>query len=60
MLEQLVDAVRGLVRPVVLLGTVGTALYLWATGEPESAAGVATFAGPIIGFWFNDRVKKNG
>lgn len=60
MIEQVLDLVRGLVRPVVLVGMVSTALYLWVQGDAEAAAAVATFAGAPMGFWFSDRVKRSG
>ena len=49
------DFVRGIVRPVSLLAIVGGVVGFLATGRLEEAKYLATFGGPIVGFYFLER-----
>lgn len=55
MLERLVDAVRSLVRPALLLGTAGAALYFFATGNEVGGVAAIGMLGPEAGMWFEQR-----
>ena len=57
MIEQILDLVRGLVRPVALVTLVGALIGFLAAGNKEAAQvilGPATFA---LGYWFKAREK---
>lgn len=55
MLEQIVDAVKALTRPVLLLGTAGAAFYFFATGNTEGGTSASTLFGVQAAWWFNER-----
>lgn len=57
MIEQWVEAARGIVRPISLLAIVGGVVGFLATGRLEEAKLLAVFGGPIMGFWFKERSK---
>lgn len=55
MLERIVDAVKALTRPVLLLGTAGAAFYFFATGNAEGGTSASTLFGVQAAWWFSER-----
>jgi len=55
----MIKAIRGLVRPTVTWMMVGLFGYMVITRQIE-VAGAMGIIGLVIGFWFNERTKKEG
>ncbi len=53
--EQILDLVRGLVRPVALFAIVGGIVGFLAVGKMEEAKQLSILGSPILGFWFAER-----
>ncbi len=53
--EQILELVRGLVRPVALFAIVGGIVGFLAVGKMEEAKLLSVLGGPILGYWFSER-----
>lgn len=56
--QAVLTLVRGLVRPLSVLAIIGSVVALAAVSKLEEAQFVATFGGPIVGWWFVSRERK--
>ena len=54
----ILNFIRGVVRPIALIGGVGTTLGLAVVGELEGAKFTAGYTAPFIAWWFADRSNK--
>ncbi|KKN32167.1 hypothetical protein LCGC14_0816640 [marine sediment metagenome] len=59
MIERFVGAVKGLTRPVLLLGTAAAAFYFFATGNAEGGSAAGTLFGVQTAWWFNERKETH-
>ena len=64
MVEAILKLLRGSVRPAVMLGgsaaVIGLFVYHGVTVNAlEGAAGLATFTGPAMGWWFKERSDRH-
>ncbi len=57
MLEQAVEALRGLVRPVALFTIMWGIVGFLAVGKIEEAKALGLLGGPILGYWFAERKR---
>ncbi len=57
-MKNVLNLIRGIVRPIVTVGLVGATIFAALKGDLEAVESLGVLTGTAMAFWFSDRNGK--